>query len=189
MVLIVIDGLDAAGKNTQAEMLAKKIQIIGKTYLIRSHPNSDNPLGRRAHEYLYLKGRKAHFAASLFYLADVYRSILHYSWRRVDYIIFIRYLLGTAYLPSPIHKIAYRFFRCLVPNTKNMIYLNVSPNEAERRVKKNRNQRERFETLQELQKVSCKAWDLVSTGGWTIVNGDRNPSEIHEEIISKIKLA
>jgi len=189
MVLIVIDGLDAAGKNTQAEMLAKRIQLIGKTYLIRSHPNSDNPLGHRARNYLYIKGRKAHIAASLFYLADVYLSIFQYSWRHVDYVIFVRYLLGTAYLPSPLHKIAYRFFSCLVPNPKNMIYLNVSPNVAESRLKKNRNHRERFETFQELKKVSHKAWDLVSTGGWIIIDGDRSPNEIHEEIISIIKLA
>jgi thymidylate kinase len=169
-------------------MITHLLSRKGETCLIRSHPNMDNPLGRRAHSYLFMEGRKAHIAASLFYLADVYRSIVLYWWRRVDCVIFVRYLLGTAYLPSPLHKLAYRFFSRLVPGTPYMIYIKVSPTEAERRVTMNRSSRERFETLDELKKISLKAWELVNLGGWIIIDGDRKPEDIHLEIMKAIEL-
>jgi dTMP kinase len=182
-MLVVIDGLDASGKSTQAEMLAEYLRDRGKTCIIRSHPNDDNFLGRKGREYLFIEGKAAHIAASLFYLADVIRSILLYHWRDVDYVIYVRYLMGTAYLPSPVHRFAYGFFSHLVPTKGNLIYLNVSPAEAFRRVVQNRVKTERFETIDELSKTADKARDLVSDGKWIIVDGDRSIPEIHEDIL------
>ena len=180
---IVIDGLDASGKSTQAEMLAEYLRGIGKTCLVRNHPSGDNFFGVKGREYLFIEGKKAHIAASLFYLVDVIRSITFYAWRRVDYIIFVRYLLGTAYLPSPAHRLAYGFFSRLVPTKGSLIYLNVSPSEAARRVTENRVKKERFENLEELSKTAAKAKDLVSDGKWIIVDGDKRVDEIHREIL------
>src|SRR4030067_2019114 len=116
LILIILDGLDASGKSTQAELLAMYLNKLHKTYLIRSHPNDDNWFGVKGREYLLLEGKKAHISASLFYLIDVIRSVLLYDWRRIDCIIFVRYLMGTAYLPSPLHKLAYLFFSKIVPS-------------------------------------------------------------------------
>ena len=182
-VLIVIDGLDASGKTTQAELLAEHLKTQGKTCILRSHPSEDNFFGVKGRDYLFLEGKKAHMAASLFYLADVIRSITLYSWRRVDYVIFVRYLMGTAYLPAPVHKFAYNFFSKIVPTNGSLIYLNVSPVEAFRRVVNNRVKTERFETIDELSKTSDKALDLVMDGKWKIVNGDRSISEVHEDVL------
>jgi thymidylate kinase len=170
-------------------MIVKLLQKRGESSIVRSHPNSDNPIGRRAHSYLFHEGKKAHIAASLFYLVDIYRSIIIYWWRRVDYVIFVRYLLGTAYLPAPLHKLFYRFFSHLVPATPYMFYIKVSPEEAERRVSLNRRNRERFETLKEFETVSKKAWDLVNLGGWIIIDGNRKPEEVHRDIIKSAGLA
>jgi dTMP kinase len=180
---VVIDGLDASGKSTQAEMLAEHLRQHGKICIIRSHPSNDNFFGVKGREYLFIESKKAHIAASLFYLADVIRSIALYHWRRVDYIIFVRYLMGTAYLPAPAHKFAYSFFSKIVPTKGELIYLAVSPDEAFRRVVQNRVERERFETLDELSKTSEKALDLVSDGKWIIVDGNRAIPEIHEDIL------
>ena len=182
-MLVVIDGLDASGKSTQAEMLAKHLETMGKTYILRSHPSEDNFFGVKGRDYLFVEGKKAHIAASLFYLADVIRSIILYGWRRVDYVIFVRYLLGTAYLPTPIHKFAYNFFVKIVPTKGSLIYLNVSPAEAFHRVLNNRVKTERFETMEELSKTACKAMDLVSDGKWVILDGDRSIPEIHKDIL------
>ncbi len=78
-MLVVIDGLDASGKSTQAEMLAEHLRKRGKTYVLRSHPSEDNFFGIKGREYLFIEGKKAHIAASLFYLADVIRSITLYA--------------------------------------------------------------------------------------------------------------
>jgi dTMP kinase len=182
-MLIVIDGLDASGKSTQAEMLAKYLKTRGKTYVLRSHPSEDNFFGVKGRDYLFVEGKKAHIAASLFYLVDVIRSIILYGWRRVDYVIFVRYLLGTAYLPTPIYKFAYHFFARIVPTRGSLIYLNVSPAEAFRRVVNNRIKTERFETIDELSKTADKAMDLVSDGKWVVLDGDRSIPEIHKDIL------
>jgi len=182
-MLVVIDGLDASGKSTQAEMLAKHLKKAGKTYVLRSHPSEDNFFGSKGRDYLFVEGKKAHIAASLFYLADVIRSIVLYRWRRVDYVIFVRYLLGTAYLPAPIHKFAYHFFARIVPTRGSLIYLNVSPDEAYRRASTNRVKTERFETMEELSKTAHKAMDLVSDGKWIVLDGDRPIPEIHKDIL------
>ncbi len=180
---VVIDGLDASGKSTQAEMLAEHIRASGKTCIMRSHPSEDNFFGVKGREYLFLEGRKAHIAASLFYLVDVMRSITLYAWRRVDYVIFVRYLMGTAYLPAPAHRLAYVFFSKIVPTKGSLIFLNVSPAEAFRRVVQNRAKTERFETMDELSKTADKAMDLVSDGKWIIIDGDRRVNEIHEDVL------
>ena len=185
-MLVVIDGLDASGKSTQAEMLVEHLKRSGKTYILRSHPSEDNFFGVKGRDYLFIEGKKTHIAASLFYLADVIRSIVLYSWRRVDYVIFVRYLLGTAYLPAPIHKFTYNFFARIVPTGDSLIYLNVSPAEAFRRIVNNRIKTERFETIDELSKTVDKAMALVSDGKWVILDGDRSISEIHKDILNAI---
>jgi dTMP kinase len=182
-MLIVIDGLDASGKSTQANMLVEHLRKRGKTCVLRSHPSEDNFFGIKGREYLFIEGKKAQIAASLFYLADVIRSITLYAWRRVDYVIFVRYLMGTAYLPAPVHKFAYDFFSKIVPTKGRLIYLNVSPTEAFRRVVNNRVKTEVFENIDELSKTSDKALDLVSDGKWIIIDGDRQIEEIHRDII------
>jgi thymidylate kinase len=90
--------------------------------------------------------------------------------------------MGTAYLPVPIHKLAYNFFSKIVPTKGALIYINVSPDEAYRRVVENRIKVERFENRDELNKTANKALDLVSDGKWVIVDGDRSIPEIQDEI-------
>ncbi len=183
MGLIVIDGLDGSGKTTQAMRLTKWLRSHGKTVCLRTHPSGDNFFGVRARGYLYVEGRGAHVAAALFYTLDVIRSVLLYAWRRVDYVVFVRYLMGTAYLPEPLHKIAYHFFSKVVPTPKEMFYINVSPGEALRRIAASRGRRERFENPYELVKVSRRALELAQGGLWVVLDGDRDERAIHEDIL------
>lgn len=186
MVLIVIDGLDASGKNTQALNLYRVLTKKGKTVYLRYHPSDDNFFGIKTKQFLSMQGRNAHFASALFYMLEVIRSILLYSWRRYDYIVFVRYLMGTAYLPSPLHKIAYHFFAFAVPTSNLMFFLDVSPAQAHRRIEKARNEREMFETLEELRKIREKAISLASLGKWTIINADKRVSEVEKQIMEAV---
>ncbi|MEM3700249.1 MAG: thymidylate kinase [Candidatus Bathyarchaeia archaeon] len=183
MVFIVIDGLDASGKNTQAFRLYNFLKSNGKTVYLRFHPSNDNFFGIKAKQFLYSKGRSAHFAAALFYMVDVIRSILLYSWRKFDCIIFVRYLMGTAYLPSPLHTIAYHFFASMVPTSNFMFFLDVTPEEAYKRIQQVRKKREMFESFEELEKIRRKALYLALIGEWKIINANRPAKEIEKEII------
>jgi dTMP kinase len=182
LVFIVIDGLDASGKNTQAFKLYNFLRNHRRTVYLRFHPSNDNFFGVKAKQFLYLKGKSAHFAAAFFYMLDVIRSILLYLWRRYDYVIFVRYLMGTAYLPPPLHRIAYRFFTFIVPTSNLMFFLDVNPQEGYRRIRKERKRREMFESLKELKRIRHKALSLALIGKWTIIDANKPIKVVEKEI-------
>jgi dTMP kinase len=176
--LVIIDGLDGCGKSTQAHLMMQYLKNTGKTGCLRVHPETDNWFGLRAHVYLYSKGKNAHFASALFYMLDVIRSILLFSWRRENFVIFVRYLMGTAYLPSPLDTVAYNFFSLIVPKSKNMFFLDVSPTEAAVRIAENRTETEMFESLEALEKVRARALSLTRFDEWTIIDSNKSVNEV-----------
>lgn len=60
LVFVVIDGLDASGKSTQALKLYTFLRNKGKTVYLRFHPSNDNFFGVEAKQFLYLRGKSAH---------------------------------------------------------------------------------------------------------------------------------
>jgi len=188
LVLIVIDGLDASGKSTQALRLKKSLRKHAKTAFLRIHPSNDNFFGTEARHFLYQRGKGAHFASAIFYMFDVVRSIMLFSWQKYDYVIFVRYLMGTAYLPSPSHRIAYQFFASVVPKSDYMFFLDVSPEEAEKRIRQTRNATEMFESLEELKKTRNKALTLALIDKWTIIDAEQPISEVEKDIETVLHL-
>ncbi|MBS7619517.1 thymidylate kinase [Candidatus Bathyarchaeota archaeon] len=188
-MFIVIDGLDASGKSTQALRLLKFFTAKGKTVCLRVHPSSDNFFGFKAKHFLYSRGKNAHFASAIFYMLDVIRSILVYAWRRYDHIIFVRYLMGTAYLPPPLHKIAYYFFAFIVPRSDVMFFLDIDPVEAYRRICQTREHREMFENLEELEKTREKGLYLALSGKWKIINAGKTKEEVAKDILKLLEVS
>jgi dTMP kinase len=174
---VIIDGLDGSGKSTQAHLLLKELKKYQKTVYLRIHPETDNWFGRKARSFLFAKGKSAHFASAFFYMLDVIRSILLFSRREVDYLILVRYLMGTAYLPSPLHTIGYLFFSTLVPKSGNMYFLDATPKVAVARVRK-RAETEMFETYEALKKVRGKALALTRFDKWLIVDSNQAISQV-----------
>jgi len=184
VVFVVIDGLDASGKSTQASELTNFLRNQRKTVYLRFHPSTDNAFGIRAKQFLYSRGKGAHLAAALFYMVDVIRSIMLYSWRTFDYMVFVRYLMGTAYLPNPLDTIAYQFFAAIIPTSNYMFFLDVNPVEADRRLRVTREKLEMFENLHELEQTRQKAIRLASIDRWTIIDAN-GPIEHVQEVIRK----
>ncbi|MCW4047000.1 MAG: thymidylate kinase [Candidatus Bathyarchaeota archaeon] len=185
---IVIDGLDASGKTTQARRLVKFLQNQGKAVCLRVHPSDDNFLGANAKRFLQASGSSAHFASALFYMLDVLHSIVKYRWRDYDYIIFVRYLMGTAYLPSPMDKIAYCFFSALVPKPEKMLFIDIKPEDAYKRiVKRTRDTIEMFENPEALAKVREKGIALTTLGKWLVIDGSRPQLEVELLIRNLLK--
>jgi len=150
--------------------------------LLRIHPSDDNYFGIKTKHFLYLRGKGAHFAAALFYMLDVIRSILSYSWQKYDYIVFVRYLMGTAYLPSPFHRIAYHFFASIVPMSDFMFFLDVKPKEAKKRIQLARERLEMFESREELEQIRQKALSLALIGNWTVLDANQLIAKVQERI-------
>jgi dTMP kinase len=121
-------------------------------------------------------------------MIDVIRSILLYSWRSYEYIIFVRYLMGTAYLPSPLDQIAYNFFVTVVPTSEHMYFLDVSPNVAERRLLENREKLEMFENIDELERTRLKALALAAGDKWMILDANEPIGNIQATIRRSLSL-
>ena len=181
-MFIVIDGLDGSGKSTQAELLCEHLDALGKSYVMRAHPSDDNYLGRKGRDYLLMEGSYARIMASALYMLDVIRSVVLHRWSGKDYVVFVRYLMGTAYLPSPLHRTAYFFFKLLMPLGDHMFFIDVTPEEAHRRIEENRTEIEMFESLERLQKVRGRVLELAQRKEWTIIDGDQSQDDIQAKL-------
>jgi dTMP kinase len=184
---VVIEGLDASGKTTQALRLRERLEGRGLTVYTRLHPAGDNWAGARARRFLVAEGRSAHFASAMFYIADVLRSVILTPWRAYDYVVYVRYLMGTAYLPRPLDAFAYRFFATLLPRPRCTIFLDIAPLEAYRRITQRSGRREMFESRKQLEKIASRALALARSSRWTIINGTGSEEGIEERILTELK--
>ncbi|MDP6048319.1 MAG: thymidylate kinase [Candidatus Bathyarchaeota archaeon] len=184
---MVVEGLDASGKTTQAQRLRDHLEARGCAVYARFHPESDNWAGIRARRFLLADGWSAHFAAAMFYIADVLRSVIITPWRAYDYVIYVRYLMGTIYLPPPIGVFAYRFFTTILPRSKHVFYLDIKPEEAYSRIVRGRSQIEMFESKEQLEKIGSRAFALASSSRWIIINGAGTEEDVWERILAKLK--
>jgi dTMP kinase len=182
MVFVIIDGLDASGKSTQAILLASFLKRQRYSVFLRIHPSHDNLFGRQTLLFLRQRGKRARFSASLFYMLDVLRSVILYSRRSYDFIVFVRYIMGTAYLPSPLHRVTYRFFSLIVPLSKEKFFLDIPPDEGYRRAFNRNGGTEMFENLEDFQKIRHKALSLALENKWIILDAKPPRKEIQEEI-------
>jgi dTMP kinase len=190
MRFIVLDGLDGVGKDTHALLIKKRYEENGEKVIIRSHPESDNFFGRKAKKALYGEGKINKLKASIYYMLDVLRSVRkYYRKKECDTLIMVRYLVGTAYLPSKLAKIAYNFFYKFVPTSEYMFFLDASPKELVNRIEK-RDEKEMFETLTELVKVRKKSlmlvknWNIIDTSG-TIENTSSQIEKVLDSLDKK----
>jgi len=193
MRLIIIDGLDGVGKDTHAKFVKKKYEDKGETVLIRSHPESDNFFGRVTKNALLGEGVINKLKASVFYALDVLRSIREYYPRKdIDTLIMVRYLVGTAYLPERLARIAYKVFESFVPTSEYMFFLDAHPSVLLERVMK-REDKEMFENLDELVKVRKKAlilvkkWNIIDTSG-SVYETFSNIDKILDDFDRKLSL-
>lgn len=178
MRFIIIDGLDGSGKDTQANLIRQRYIEKGESVILRSHPSYDNSYGIKAKKALLGTGKLNKLKASLYYALDVIRSVRLY-YRKADVVIFVRYLMGVAYLPFPLAKLFYKFFEMILPTSEYMFFLDVDPQESLRRLK-GRDDVEMFENLDDLIKVREKALKLAE--GWYIINTGAPIEEVKRQI-------
>lgn len=90
--------------------------------------------------------------------------------------------MGTAYLPSPLDRIAYHFFALILPKSNMMFFLDTEPEEAYRRIHQTRKSREMFESVTELKRIRVKGLLLAQVGQWTIIDANKSIDEVGAEI-------
>lgn len=185
MRLIIVDGLDAVGKDTHGKLIKAYYEKNNEPVLLRSHPATDNYFGRKAKKALLTKGKTNKIKASIYYMLDVLRSIRkYYHPHEQGTLIMVRYLMGTAYLPRRIVRYGYQFFENFVPTSPYMFFLDASPEELMKRVRK-RPEIEIFETYDALVKVRNKA--LLLTKHWYIIDTSASIEKTFANITKVLK--
>ncbi len=178
MRFVVIDGLDASGKDTQAEIIKEMYESMGEKVILRSHPCSDNIYGAKAREALWRDGKRRRLEASTYYAMDVIHSVRNY-YGKADTLIFVRYLCGAAYLPYPLAKSMYHGFSALLPSTDYKFFIDVDPEVAIDRIN-GRPRKQMFENIRSLRKVRNRVLRLVDD--WHIIDGSRPQDDVTEQI-------
>jgi dTMP kinase len=180
---IVIDGLDGSGKDTQAFRLKDHLAGKGERVVLRVHPSPDNAFGRLSKKALTKGGKVQRIAATLFYGLDVVRSVLLYG-RGDATVIFVRYTMACAYLPRPLIRPVYVIVNAVLPKSGEMFFLDVTPEEALRRVRQRGEVQEMFETLPHLEKARGRA--MLIAGNWQVVDGNPAPDVVFRNILGAL---
>ena len=181
MKLVVFDGLDGCGKDTQARKVYDYYTAQGKKVVLRSHPSTDNKYGRKSKAALLKTGKWNHLLATIYFGADAIRSVRKYSHDdSIDVLIFCRYVLAVMYLPNGINTLLYKVVCKVLPISKYMFFLDISPEESLRRIQSRGEDEEMFENIEELKKARSKADKVIYN--WNVIDADGTPDEIATEV-------
>ncbi len=173
--LIVVDGLDGCGKDTHAERVQRELASRQEEVILMKHP-SQRLAGRMSKRALLKSGPVAVVFATVFYTADVLASVRTFNRRREGTFIFVRYLLGTAYLPRRLAHPAYSFFKGLLPFPDLAIFIDIDPSVALRRIELRDQKREIFETQEKLSRARDVARTLIDDD-WVTIDNSKDGEE------------
>ncbi len=176
---IVVDGLDGCGKDTHAERIRMYLEAKGQRVTVISHP-SRRLFGRLSKRALEGSGPVARSFATLFFTADVLMSVSRLKRQSEGTVVFVRYLLGTAYLPERLAPTGYKLFRKVLPFPDLAIFIDIDPQVAKRRISLRGHRHEMFETEEKLSSVRRVAKSLVAEEWVTINNSEDGESPFIE---------
>jgi len=169
---IVIDGIDGSGKSTYAHWMKEHYESLGETVLVQIHP-SKGFLGSLTRRTLQGKGKMLRLMASLLFIGDVLTSLRSFrrDRQRYDTIIYVRYLMATAYLPEKYIQLGYDFFAKILPVPRRLLLVDIDPKVAFRRIEDRNEAKEMFEDIESLRKIRKKVLKLASKD-WTVIENN-----------------
>ena len=162
-MLVVFEGIDLSGKETQAKLLKSKLEQMGRSVELIDFPYYNSLIGRMIQDYLHNKVDFDLRALALLFAADRYaQSHKIESWiSQGKDIIFDRYYFSNvAYqgISLPIDWLV--TLDSLLPKPDVVIYVDVTPEESFRR---KRGEKDRNESkLDFLAKVRSNYLKIVS---------------------------
>lgn len=201
---IVIEGIDASGKTTQAKLLGEKL----KDAIVTKNPTDNNLIGKFirekvlagkvslppvAHQYLFAADREIQQQEIIEHLREGKTVISdRYLWSSVAYGIADRE--GTDYedweeVSVVALSVLSMYHQFLMPDLN--IYLDISIDEAKKRMKKSEKHKEIYDNQEMNRKIEKGyAWLLKAfSEEFTKVDGDgdRKPEDINKEIVKLIE--
>ena len=188
MTWYVVDGMDGSGKSTAGNILKAHLESRGRKVLDITHPTEHRFVGRVADKFLHMGGGKFwEILAAIFYIMDVVASLFYVRrhGRMYDDIIFVRYSLAVAYVPTFMVPMTYRIVESVLPVPDIKIYVDISPDVAFERIKSRGESLELFETPDRLSKTRGKI--MLISEGWNIVDNSGSEVNLEEQIVDVLE--
>lgn len=192
--IICFEGIDGAGKRTQAALLMKKLRASGVRSKVYSYPDYASEYGKIIDGYLHGKmklGRTEHF---LLFLIDIMKDgeSLKKDLQKGNDIIMDRYFYtALAYIcPSGLDYKRARGFIELMDFVRPSIvfYLDMPSELTSSRKKKQKGSLDKFEKNQKFLKDVKKVYERMFTeryacNKWIRIDASRPITEVHNDII------
>jgi dTMP kinase len=187
-VLIAVEGIDQAGKRTQAQFLAKEIRKAGFLVSVRSFPDYGTPLGKLLKAYLQNRIRLPPHAVHLLYAANKWEAAsgLARQLKRGEVLVVNRYSPSNmAY--GAAHGLSRKWLASLetgLPKPDAVVLLDIPPRMSHRRKIEGRDIHEG--NLPYLAKVRREYLNLSKKNRWKIIDGSLDTKRVRMAVWSKV---
>ena len=187
--IIVIEGLDKAGKSTQSDLLIDILKSSGNVCTIMDFPDYTTQIGKEIRAFL--DGNRSYTLETKHVLMSANR------WEKKNEIESLiengAIIIMNRYYQSNLvygvsHGLNLKWLLNLdkgLPKEDVVIVLEVNPNTSYQRVPGNRDAFEVDRKL--LSKVHKNYRKLAKQFNWKIINGERANSEVHSEIMKIVR--
>ncbi len=191
--LIVLEGLDGSGGETQTKILTNFLRQNGKDVLFVTYPDYSGAIGRIIHGFLHKEFNFSADTQFALYATDMVKDkqkiLKALSENRV--VVANRYLTSTLAYQSvggfPLEK-GLQFAKVFdLPKPDLVIYLDIDAETSMKRKFGEKNNLDKFEADKEfLNKVKAQYLKLVKNKvfakEWKVVNGKKSIDEVAEDI-------
>lgn len=196
---IVFEGIDGAGKTTQIELLAARLQKAGRRIYRTAEPTESVTGGLLRDALAGVSQRTACEMAALFTIDRVFHNVNPVNGiekmlaEGIDVICDRYYYSSLAYQGSETDPGWVRDMNINCPEIRRpdiCVFLDLTPAQSMERINRNRVTHEIYENEERLERVRRQfmtAFDaLRDTDRIAIVNAARTPEEVHEEIFRTV---
>ncbi len=197
--LIVFEGIDGSGMETQGKRLVKYLEKKGKKAVRLHFPEGNRPLGRFIYNFLNRKYDLGPQTQFLLYATDMLKDLerIKKLLKEGTWVIIDRYLTSTityqsvAGFPAEKGKKFVKLFD--VPRFDRIIYLDISPTTSMKRKRKEKKYSlDRFETNRKFL-AKCRARYKKHAkerllGPWSIIDGEQTRQEVFEDVKKALRI-
>jgi dTMP kinase len=198
-LFIALEGIDGSGKSTQLKLLKEKFEQAGQKVYTTCEP-TDSPIGKIIRDIFTHKMEADHRTIAALFAADRLDHILNKTNGLLkmledgytvitDRYYFSSYAYQSAHVDLDWVIQANSLSAGLLRPDLN-IYIDITPAQSIERIQKGRNTIELYETLENLQNVHDKYFEVMDLlkgeENIFVINGNRLPEEISNDIWSEI---
>ena len=186
-MIVAFEGIDKAGKATQARLLSVRLQKEGYRCRTLSFPVYNTPIGRELK--LSLQGRRSYPIQVRYLLMSANRWEMKGELESagVDVLILDRYIHSNiAYgVASGLDRSWLESLDRGLPEPNLVILLDISPTTSLKRKRRGRDLNE--QDLAYLERVRSVYLDLAKEYGWWVIDAERTIKQVHEKIYTIVK--